>query len=67
MRHKWTPTEPKQDSALKVYSADTCVRCGMLREKLSPGYYYSRSGQQYGFDQLPECIDWEVENAKTID
>jgi len=46
-----------------------CVRCGCEREycTLSRVYIYSRSGIVTTIAKRLECIDWEVENSKTID
>jgi len=57
MRHSWKD--------------DVCVRCGCKRSMEYVGckwtaYFYERSGIVYGWDR-PDCIDWKVENNKTID
>ena len=57
MNHKW--------------ENNICVRCGCEREKIGWGfgsmYLYTRSMIiKSNAKDLP-CIDWEVENAKTID
>jgi hypothetical protein len=49
---------------------NVCVTCGCKREyimytKTFGVYTYSRSG--HTFDYRPDCIDWELENSKTID
>jgi len=51
MNHKWKNNE--------------CTTCGCERNKTYNNYFYSRSGMNFAF--RPDCIDWEVENNKTID
>ena len=53
LKHKW--------------ENNICIRCGCEREKHSFGYLYVRlSIIKSKASELP-CIDWDVENAKTID
>ena len=61
MNHTWK----------KISKLDNeCKRCGCEMSKhYIDGqriYMYSRSGIIFGSDR-PDCIDWEVENRKTID
>lgn len=55
MRHKW--------------KNNICITCGCKREYISVGgwgeFIYTRSG--ITFESRPDCIDWDIENAKTID
>jgi len=53
MKHKWKD--------------NICIRCKCKREKLYGVYWYTRSGIVFGLNERPICIDWEVENNKTID
>ncbi|MFD2824831.1 hypothetical protein ACFS5M_14205 [Lacinutrix iliipiscaria] len=53
MNHKWNNNK--------------CTICGCEREKTFYGYNYYRSGQIFGINKRPDCIDWELENKKTID
>lgn len=56
-KHKWN------------HKTDICVKCGLKRIATHVGrwkyYTYERSG--IAFAKRPECIDWNKENAKTID
>ncbi len=56
MKHKWKD--------------DICIRCGCKRElvkipKFYAEYVYTRAGIL--FNNRPDCIDWVLENSKTID
>lgn len=65
----WNTKDPKKPDDLTFNVSITrhkwkdkvCQKCG--HEKMSFGY--SRNGHVFVFS--PECIDWEVENGKTID
>lgn len=53
MNHKWIK--------------DKCVTCGCERQKIMGLYIYSRSNMVADEASSFPCIDWGVENAKTID
>ena len=53
MKHKWKDNK--------------CIVCGCNREKQFGVFWYNRSGIFFRLNELPECINWEVENNKTID
>ena len=65
-KHTWILTDESNKSI--------CTTCGCTRIKerrhlggrIYFDYYYERSGIVFGF-QRPDCIDWEIENNKTID
>lgn len=57
MNHKWKKTEDKQKCV--------CVNCKAERLIAFAFVIYSRSG--IVFNYRPDCIDWELENSKTID
>lgn len=56
MKHRWQTIDKK---------TAVCKVCGCERYRTNGTYVYTRSGQAKidGF----ECIDWNVENSKTID
>ena len=61
MNHKWDHTSKKNDK---------CKVCGCEREKhytsdRSSFFIYTRSG--IVSSNRIDCINWEVENSKTID
>lgn len=61
MNHTWKKTSKLDDE---------CKRCGCERTKHyicgQRVYMYCRSGIVFGSER-PDCIDWDVENSKTID
>lgn len=71
MNHSWvkekTPSEGFKETHI-------CKMCGCKRDmfliKINDFYkkefIYSRSKMIFG-DTRPDCIDWELENSKTID
>lgn len=66
MSHTFTPDEKRHLSG--VAKVATCARCGMTRWTLrgAGGDFFARSGQYFG-SRPPGCIDWKIENSKTID
>lgn len=66
MKHTYQSAELKSDLMDTFKTAKVCKRCGLEKLTSHKGIeIISRSGQMY--NHLPDCIDWEVENAKTID
>ena len=49
-----------------TWKNDKCGMCGCERRKISYGYFYLREMIMFGMEK-PNCIDWELENSKTID
>jgi hypothetical protein len=46
-----------------------CIRCGCTR-RINKGYGFSSISyirNMIFFEKSPDCIDWKVENNKTID
>lgn len=75
MKHKWitdqNPTDP-EGSWPRIVEQKICSVCGCRRWKTVAKnyqiYIYSRSGIVFPVNGgVPDCIDWEVENQKTID
>jgi hypothetical protein len=67
MNHTWKRAPNRTNSAMTITSTYVCTRCGLKRERvLTAGEFYERSGLFYA-KQKPDCIDWEIENSKTID
>jgi hypothetical protein len=67
MKHTWTK-QPDQKIAGITHLVWVCKRCGA--EKTQGNYKFSepdyhRNGQIYS--HYVECIDYELENSKTID
>jgi hypothetical protein len=50
-----------------TWKDNKCTLCGCKRKKNRFGYFYSRGMQLFGINYRPDCIDWELENSKTID
>lgn len=68
MRHSYTSkavSKEKHYGDMKIRTRQECTKCGCVKETGYFGIIYSRSGMM--FDFAPECIDWELENSKTID
>ena len=66
MKHKWDKKHiDKYYNLIQI-----CKRCGCHKCYNSsagkPYITYERSGHTW-WDYAPDCIDWEVENQKTID
>lgn len=53
MNHKWKENK--------------CTSCGAERYKSKFGYSYARGIHFFGLNKRPDCIDWDLENSKTID
>ena len=51
-RHSWKGT-------------NVCVKCGCEKHSIGGYTWYSRTG--HTMEKSPECIDWEIEDQKTID
>lgn len=64
MRHKWTIKVPTKKEG--QYDNKKCARCGCIRTTFYGMMQYETSGGHF-LDRAPDCIDWEIENAKTID
>lgn len=62
MKHKWGK-KFKDQTGMK---SSKCNVCGMTKSEQYGFTSYMRSGILYS-NRLPECIDWEIENSKTID
>ncbi len=67
MNHKWGNKE--KEGGLITQRCETCG-CGRTPTYNNDngwiiGYIYERNSMV--FRDRPDCIDWEVENAKTID
>ena len=65
MKHTWGKEYIKH-----TMETQKCVMCGcerfpFRRKKIILGYGYSRSG--LNLNDSPDCIDWDLENSKTID
>lgn len=66
MKHTYQSAPLKDDLTDTFKSKRVCKRCGLEKLISYKGIeVLFRSGQFY--NHLPECIDWSVENAKTID
>lgn len=69
MNHIWQRTNNELGSrkGIMISSTYVCKRCLLKRERiLTMGAFYSRSGILFN-KEMPDCIDWEIENSKTID
>ncbi|GAB3164771.1 hypothetical protein [Telluribacter humicola] len=64
MNHTWSPST-KATTLEKKVKVEECTICGCEKLMFPINTYYRRSGML--FQSAPECIDWAVENAKTID
>jgi len=51
-RHSWKGTS-------------VCVKCGCKKHSAYGQLWYTRTG--HFMEKSPQCIDWEVEDKKTID
>lgn len=62
MRHKWTinllPYRGMKNTQ--------CSVCRCIKSELYGRRMYETSGGNI-LSKVPDCIDWEIENAKTID
>jgi hypothetical protein len=61
MRHKWAIIQGSN-----LADAKKCIKCGCVRTRFYGMIGYETSGGHF-LDRAPDCIDWEIENAKTID
>ncbi len=70
LRHKWRISKLEEKLKDTFHTCKICTVCGM--EKLISGSHkntieiHSRSNIVF-HGNLPECIDYEVENSKIID
>lgn len=49
-----------------TWSENKCTMCQAERNKVYGGYTYYRGMMIFGMSR-PDCIDWDLENSKTID
>ena len=59
-------TQPLVSPDRHKWENNVCVRCQCHRRVFYGCYMYWRSGITFGYER-PDCIDWDIENAKTID
>ena len=64
MKHKWEKLANDGDGN-KQWKCKTCGCLKVLGNYKFAQPDYERSGQMYS--EYVECIDWELENSKTID
>lgn len=70
-RHSWgSPVIEKESYCInKIW---TCSKCDLIktasfyRKNAAPFVTFERSGIRFN-EHMPECIDWQKENSKTID
>ncbi len=73
LRHKWIKSD--KDKLDKYDTAHKCSVCDCLKHKSNhnlKGFRYttiqcSRNNVVFENDFIPDCINWEEENEKTID
>jgi hypothetical protein len=69
MNHSWKFDLEYKDRTRTFQKKKVCVTCGCEKFISTKHGHTIEVVERSGilFDRLPDCIDWEVENAKTID
>ncbi len=65
MNHKWSNKYTKHELTSQDCKTCGCTRTPIYYRGKLLSYLYERSSIHY--QHRPDCIDWELENSKTID